>query len=180
MKIEPTTAYTLLSPRIVVLLTTINSRHGLNAVPVDFITPVNRLPPIVMVAIQLGSQTYKNIKETKEFVVNIMSKKHLNEVMKCAARYQEGVNKIKQVGLHHFSSQLVDVPRIKEAKAWLECKFIEERSFKDHAAIFAEIVVAEVSDEIVKNGEIDYQKINPILHLTKNYSLELKVRKRKN
>ncbi|MEM5829322.1 MAG: flavin reductase family protein [Candidatus Aenigmatarchaeota archaeon] len=179
MRIEPSKAYKLLSPRIVVLLTTINSRHGMNVIPIDFISQVNHSPPIIMVAIQIGSQTYKNIKENGEFVINIMSRKHFNEVMRCATRYQEGINKIQQVGLHHFSSQLVKAPRIKEAKAWLECKFVDEILFKDHAAIFAEIISAEVSDEIVVNGEIEFSKINPILYITKDYKIEFKVMKKK-
>ncbi|MEM5878944.1 MAG: flavin reductase family protein [Candidatus Aenigmatarchaeota archaeon] len=179
MRIDPSKAYRLLSPRIVVLLATANSKHGMNAIPIDFIIPVNYLPPIIMVAIQQGGQTYRNIKESGEFVVNIMSKKYLNEVMRCAKRYQEGINKIQQVGLHHFSSQFVRAPRIREAKAWLECKLVDEIVFKDHVAIFAEIVVAEVSDEIVTNGEIDYSRINPILHITKDYSIEFRATKKK-
>jgi len=112
-------------------------------------------------------------------VVNVMSKKYLNEVIKCSVRYQEGIDKVQQVGLHHFSSQLVRPPRVKEAKAWLECRGLDEKVFKDHVAIFAEIVAAEVSDEIVVNGEVDHSKINPILHITKDYILELKITKRK-
>jgi len=126
MKIEPSKAYRLLSPRIVVLLTSINSRHGMNAIPIDFIIPVNYSPPILMVAIQPGGQTYKNIKESREFVINIMSQKYFNEVMKCATRYQEGINKIQQVGLHHYSSQLVRAPRIKEAKAGLSAELLKK------------------------------------------------------
>lgn len=179
MKIDPSKAYKLLSPRIVVLLTSINSKHGINAIPIDFIIPVNYSPPIIMVAVQPGGQTYKNIKESGEFVINIMSKKHFNEVMRCAVRYQEGINKIQQVGLHHFSSQFVRAPKIKEAKAWLECKVVDEVAFKDHIAIFAEVVAAEVSDEIVVGGEIDYSRINPILHITKDYTIEFKATKKK-
>ena len=179
MRIDPSKAYRLLSPRIVVLLTSMNLKHGMNAIPIDFIIPVNYSPPILMVAIQPGGQTYKNIKESREFVINIMNKKYLNEVMKCATRYQEGINKIQQVGLHHYSSQLVRAPRIKEAKAWLECRLVEEIPFKDHTAIFAEIVAAEVSDEIVVDGEVEYSRINPILHITKDYSIEFKAIKKK-
>ncbi|MEM5766202.1 MAG: flavin reductase family protein [Candidatus Aenigmatarchaeota archaeon] len=179
MKIDLSKAYRLLSPRIVVLLTTMNSKHGMNAIPIDFITPVNYSPPIIMIAIQPGGQTYRNIKENGEFVINIMSRKHFNEVMRCATRYQEGINKIQQVGLHHFSSQFVRAPKIKEARAWLECKLVNEIVFKDHIAIFAEIVAADVSDEIVVKEEIEYSRIKPILHITKDYVIDFKVVKKK-
>lgn len=74
---------------------------------------------------------------------------------------------------------MVRPPRVKEARAWLECRLVEEKIFKDHIAIFAEVVAAEVLDEIVVEGETDYSKINPILHITKDYQLELKVIKRR-
>jgi flavin reductase (DIM6/NTAB) family NADH-FMN oxidoreductase RutF len=179
MRIELSKAYRLLSPRIVVLLTTINSKHGVNAIPVDFIIPVSYSPATLMLSLQPLGHTYRNIKNTGEFVINVMGKKHADEVMRCAARYQEGINKIQQVGLHQFSSQLVRPPRIREAKAWLECRFLDEKIFKDHVAIFGEIVVAEVSDDVIVNGEIDHSRISPILHISKDYTLELKVTKRK-
>jgi len=178
MRIEASKAYKLLSPRIVVLLTTANSKQGVNAIPVDFVVPVSYSPSILMVSLQPGGHTYRNVKSNGEFVINVMDKRHTDSVIRCVTSYQEGIDKIQQVGLHHFSSQLVRPPRVKEAKAWLECRFVDEKIFKDHIAIFAEVVAAEVSDEIVVNGEVDYSKINPILHITKDYSLELKVRKK--
>jgi len=179
MRIEPSKAYRLLSPRLVVLLTTVNSKHGINAIPVDFIIPVDYSPPILMVSLLPAGSTYKNIKSTGEFVINLMEKRYLDAVMKCAARYQEGIDKVQQVGLHHFSSQFVRPPRIKEARGWLECKFADEKAFKNHVAIFAEIIAAEVPDDLVVDGEIDHSKINPILHITKDYFLELKAIKRR-
>lgn len=179
MRVDSSKAYKILSPRIVVLLTTMNSKQGINAIPVDFIVPVSYSPPIIMVSLQPSGHTYANIKNSGEFVINLMDKKNFGEVMKCATRYQDGIDKIHQVGLHHFSSQLVRPPRIKEAKAWLECRSVDEKVFKDHVAIFAEIVAAEASDEITSSGEIDHLKINPILHITKDYDVELKITKRK-
>jgi len=179
MRIDSSKAYRLLSPRIVVLLTTTNSKHGINAIPIDFIIPVNYSPPIIMIALQPLGHTYESIKNTGEFVINVMSKKYTDSVIRCATRYQNGIDKIQQVGLHHFSSQLVRPPRVKEAKAWLECRFLDEKVFKDHVAIFAEIVVAEVSDDVVVNGEVDYSKIIPILHITKDYIIGLDVVKKK-
>lgn len=158
MRIEPSKAYRLLSPRIIVLLTTTNSKHGINVIPVDFIIPVSYSPPIIMVSLQPSGHTYRNVKDSGEFVINLMDRRNEGEVMKCAARYQDGVDKIQQVGLHHFSSQMVRPPRVKEARAWLECRLVEEKIFKDHIAIFAEVVAAEVLDEIVVEGETDYSK----------------------
>jgi len=176
MKTELNKSYRFLSPRLVVLLTTINSKQGANAVPIDFIIPVNYSPPIIMLSLMPFGHTYKNITMTREFVINILDKRYADRVVRCAARYQEGVNKLSQAGLHQFSSQLVKPPRVKEASLWLECKYLDERRFEDHVAIFGEVVVADAKNEVMKGSDIDFSKIEPFLHITKDYNIEIKIK----
>ncbi|MEM5882975.1 MAG: flavin reductase family protein, partial [Candidatus Aenigmatarchaeota archaeon] len=180
MKYPLEKAYRLISPRLVVLVTTVNSKEGVNAAPISFCSPVSFSPPIVMISLTPEIRTHKNIQETKEFVINILPKQYVDQVLRCAARYPEGVNKLEVVGLRKFSSILVKPPRVKEAFAWLECKLIEEKKVGDHFAIFGEVLVAEIKDEIVKEDEIDFSKVSPILHLFKEYfAFDFKVVKQK-
>jgi flavin reductase (DIM6/NTAB) family NADH-FMN oxidoreductase RutF len=180
MRLELNKVYRLLSPRLVFLITTVDSMGGVNAAPVDFAAPVAMSPPVVMVAVKPDTKTYQNIVHSREFVMNVLSKGFIDRVLICAKRYQNGVNKLEQVGLHWFSSNLVDAPRVKEAKAWIECRMIEERKFSDRVAIFAEPLVAEVKDDVLTEGELDISKLNPIVHLTQDRFLaEFKISKHK-
>ncbi|MCS7106172.1 MAG: flavin reductase family protein [Candidatus Aenigmarchaeota archaeon] len=180
MKYPLEKSYRLLSPRLVVLVTTVNSKQGVNAAPISFCSPVSFSPPIVMISLTPEIRTHKNIKETKEFVINILPKQYIDQVLRCAARYPEGVNKLEVVGLKKFSSVLVKPPRVKEAFAWLECRLIEEKRLGDHFAIFGEVLTAEIKDEVVKDGEIDFSKVSPVLHLFKEYfAFDFKVAKQK-
>lgn len=169
-------SHRLLSPRLLTVITTKNSKDGVNAAPVDFCSPVSFNPPIVMAALQPQIKTHKNIQETEEFVINILSREYVDQVLRCAARYPEGVNKLKIVGLKQYSSAFVKPPRIKEAKIWLECKLVEEKKVGDHFAVFGEVVAADVRDDLMKEGEIDLAGITPILHLVKdNFAVDYKV-----
>ena len=168
MRLELSKVYRLLFPRLVFLITTTNSAGGTNAAPVDFATPVAMSPPVLMVAIKPNTKTYQNIVHSREFVMNVLSRGFIDRVLKCARVYQNGVNKLEQVGLHWFSSQLIDAPRVKEAKIWIECRMIEEKKFSDRVAIFAEPLTAEVKDDILTEGEVDIAKLNPIIHLTQD------------
>jgi len=180
MRLEPNKAYRLLSPRLVYLITTMNSMGGANAAPMDFATPVATSPAVIMIATKPDTRTYQNIVHSREFVMNILSKGFIDKVLGCAKRYMEGVNKLEQVGLHSYSSQLVDPPRVKEAKAWIECRMIEEKRFSDHVVIFAEPLIAEVNDDVLTEGEVDITKLNPIVHLTEDRFLtEFKISKHK-
>lgn len=180
MKYPLEKAYRLISPRLVILVTTVNSKQGTNAAPVSFCSPISFSPPIVMISLTPEIRTHKNIQETKEFVINILSKQYVDQVLKCAARYPEGINKLEVVGLRKFSSVLVKPPRVKEAFAWLECRLIDEKRLGDHFAIFGEVLAAEIRNEIVKEEEIDFSKANPMLHLFKEYfAFDFKVVKQK-
>lgn len=172
--------YRLLSPRLLTLITTVNSKSGVNAAPVDFCSPVSSEPPIIMVSLTPETRTKKHIQESGEFVINILSKESTDQVLRCAARYPEGINKLQVVGLRQYSSELVKPPRIKEAVIWLECKFLEDKKIGDHSAIFGEVVAAEVKDEMTKENELDLSKISPILHLLKdNFAVDYKIAKHK-
>jgi flavin reductase (DIM6/NTAB) family NADH-FMN oxidoreductase RutF len=168
MRIELSKSHRLLSPRTVTLITSKNKEGGINAAPVDFVSPASFSPPVLMVSLMPTRRTYKNILESGEFVVNILSKIHADQVLKCAARFPEGTNKLKAVGLHTYSSEKIRVPRIKEAKIWLECKVLEKIKIGDHVAIFGEILTAEAAEDIITGSEIDLEKLDPILHISKN------------
>ena len=180
MKYPLDKAYRLLSPRLLTVITTKNSKDGTNTAPVDFCSPASFNPPIVMVSLNPQIRTHKNIQETGEFVINILSRDYIDQVLRCAAKYPEGVNKLQIVGLKQYSSELVKPPRIKEAKIWLECKFLEEKRVGDHFAVFGEVLCAEIRDDAVKEGELDLANLNPILHLIKdNFAVDYKIIKHK-
>lgn len=167
MRLKPEEAYKLISPRPIAVITTLNSLGAINSCVVSFISPISFKPAVLMISLAPVRHTYKNIVERKEFVVNIFGKERLDQVLRCAAKYQEGVNKVQQAGLRWYSSKLVAPPRIREAKAWIECKLTDSKRIGDHIAIFGEVLAVEVDDSIVSEGEIDLSKLNPVLHIAK-------------
>jgi flavin reductase (DIM6/NTAB) family NADH-FMN oxidoreductase RutF len=166
MKLDPKKSYRLISPRPTVVITTLNSTNVPNACVVSFISPVSKSPPILMISLTPVRHTYKNIIKNGEFVVNILGKRYIDQMLRCAAKYQEGVNKIQQAGLGWYTSKIVTPPRIREASAWLECKVTESKELGDHIAIFGEVLEAEAKDGIIKDGKVDLSKINPVLHIS--------------
>jgi len=180
VKIELSKVYRILAPRIVALITSTNTLSGINAAPVSFVSPVSFKPPILMISLRPIRHTYKNIIENKEFVINILSKGYVDRVLKCAVAYPEGINKLEVVGLHWYSSERIKVPRVKEAKVWFECRFLEEKKMGDHLVIFAEVLIAEARDDVITEGEVDLAKLNPILHIAKEkFATDFKVVKYK-
>ncbi len=172
MKLETWQINQILAPRPIVLVTTVDQNKKINAAPFSFISPVSFKPSVVMLSFDPSRHTYQNIVSTKEFVMNFLGKEHIDKVLRCAENYPRGVNELEQVRLDWYSSELVKPPRVKDAKAWLECRFIDERKAGDHIAVFGEVLVAEISDEMVTDGKADLAKLNPTLHIGKDDFVE--------
>ena len=180
MRLDPKKSYKLVSPRTVVAVTSMNSTSVPNACVVSFISPVSISPPLVMISLAPVRHTYKNIISSGEFVVNILSRRYIDQLLRCAAKYLEGVNKVQQAGLRCCSSRIVSPPRIREASAWLECKVTDSRQLGDHIAIFGEVLEAEVVDAAIKDGEIDMKIIDPVMHIGgADFATDFKVTKHK-
>jgi flavin reductase (DIM6/NTAB) family NADH-FMN oxidoreductase RutF len=180
MEIEPSQVHRLLAPRLTVLVTTVDGEKRINAAPISFVSPISFSPPIVMISLAPTRHTYQNIIETREFVINILNKEWLDRLLRCAARFPRGVNELEQSGLRWHSSKLVAPPRVREASVWIECKYLAETKMGDHLAVFGQVLLAEVSDEITTNGEVDLEKLSPALHVAGNsFAVNFKIIERR-
>tara|TARA_Y100000310_G_scaffold324064_1_gene385441 strand:- start:48 stop:578 length:531 start_codon:yes stop_codon:yes gene_type:complete len=147
----------LIYPRLTVLVTTKSSEGKNNAAPYSWIAPVSFKPPMVYLGIQRRETlTIKNMRETKEFVVNIVTKDWAKKAIYCGNKDE---NKIENSGLEFKESKIVKAPTVKDTKIALECKLHEiiETEKVDHYIVIGEIVNAEKDPEI-KDDEITLHK----------------------
>ncbi len=148
----------LISPRLTVLINTVDENGELNSSPYSWIFPLNSNPPLIGVCIGgKHKMTYINSKRAGEFVVCLVSVDFGQQAVNCEEPHIAGDKLWEKQGLHIAKSKEVGVPRIKEAKAILECKvnrFIEYDG--DHLILVGEVVHAEV--------EKGLDEIQPLLH----------------
>ena len=143
----------LIYPRITVLVTTKNKEGKANAAPYSWIAPVSFNPPMLYLGIQhRETLTIKNIRETKEFVVNIVTKEWAGKAIACEAKTED---KVEKSGIELKESKKVNAPTASEAKIVLECKLHEiiETNRADHFLVIGEIVHGEKDSEL-KDEEI--------------------------
>jgi len=164
MKIPLNQVSKLLSPRIVVLVTTVDEKGRINAAPFSFCGPVSFDPPMLWLGVRSFQHTYQNIKKTGEFVVNTVSEDFTQKAVYCEKNYPYGVNELEKEGLHWYDSKIVKPPRVKEARVHLECKFIKEVETGDHIMIIGKVVAADAED--LKNDFTpDFAKLKTIMHV---------------
>jgi len=151
-------AASLISPRLTVLVNTIDEKGKLNSSPYSWIFPLNFNPPLIGVCIGGKiKQAYINAQRTGEFVVCIVSADFGQQAINCERKHIPGDKLWQKQGLHFRKSKKVAVPRIKESKAILECKTTKYLEYGgDHLILVGEVVHAQ--------AEASLEKINPLLH----------------
>lgn len=149
----------LISPRLTVLINTLDKEGELNSSPYSWIFPLSFNPPLIGVGIGGKHKlSYINSKKTGEFVVCVVSENFGQQAVSCEKSHKAGDKLWKKHGLHLKKSKEVKVSRIKESKAVLECKVTRFLEYDgDHIILVGEVVHAEVEE-----GELD--EIKPLLH----------------
>lgn len=161
---------TVISPRPIALMTTVDADGIYNAAPYSAITPVSFKPPVMCVASGMkGDQekdTARNIKFSNDFVINIMDDTFIKPVIRASANYPADVDEIKEIGLTAVAADQVSAPRIAEAQISLECRLMKTIEFGeggDHRSVFfGEVLLFHIKDELWKKDNVDITAVRSV------------------
>ena len=137
------------------LITTVDKDGIPNAAPYGCVMPILRPLDLIAIASAFPRDTLKNIRETKEFVVNVIGRPSFEKAMKCAKNFPPEVNELEEVGLESESSKKVKPPRVKDAIGWIEARLEKEITGDNYSIIIGKVVLAEVNDRFLsKDGKL--------------------------
>jgi flavin reductase (DIM6/NTAB) family NADH-FMN oxidoreductase RutF len=158
--------YKLLAPRPIVLITTVDKRGRINAAPMSFVTPIEIDPPILALSTGYDGDTYRNISETGEFVVNLVTEKIKKQMRICGRSFPHGVNELEKAGLRWEPSKKVKPPRVIECPVNLECKLEWTYKGPEYVVVAGRVVAVNVRKGAVKAGRLNVEGVRPLLHIT--------------
>ena len=154
----------LLTSEPVIVITTVDKQGRANGAAFGSYV---RVAPLIIVAIYPGHHTYKNIKETGEFVVNLPGRDQLDTIMVFGTSFPEGVNEIEQAGLTALDSLTVRPPRIAEYKAHVECKYAWEKDVGGHSLVAGEMIAGSCDEGLLdEEGYFDVVKAG-VVHIVR-------------
>lgn len=156
---------TMLNPVPAVLITSKNVEGKINVFTVGWIGTACTNPPMITVAIRKERLSYDNIKETKEFVVNLPSKDLVKSLDFCGVRSGRVVDKIKECNFILEDSTKISVPGIKQCAVSLECKLRSITPLGSHDLFLADVVAINVESELIdENGKIHLDQADLICY----------------
>jgi len=136
----------------VAIITTCGKDGSVNAAPFSWVTVVSYDPPQVLFSTNIKRDTYKNIKGTREFVINIPSVDLLRAIWVTQKHFPYGVNELEEADLTAFSAEKVKPPRIKECKAHIECRVLWTRKVGPTCLVLGRIEAVSVAKDLERLG----------------------------
>jgi flavin reductase (DIM6/NTAB) family NADH-FMN oxidoreductase RutF len=167
-------------PRPIAWVSTL-SRDGIaNLAPISFFTAVGRKPPVISITMQPRSDgvtlkdTFVNIRDTGEFVVNMVTLEQAHAMHRSAFEFDSDIDEFSAVGLDKEPSFAVAPPRVKGAPISLECRLeriIPMGDRHDHV-VFGEVLRFNIHDRFyLDGGRIDTGALQSVGRLAAEYTL---------
>lgn len=165
MKLDLKEFYKLLV-RPTVVISTVSPNGVSNAAPFSWNSPMATSPtPLFGFSSNVGHDTWRNIKESGEFVVNLVGGDFgpLMEVMERDLPYE--VSEIEECGLTEAKANHVKPPRIREAFGWLECRMTDYVAISERNVwVIGEVLEVEVRGEAF-DEVVDVEAARPLNHI---------------
>ena len=163
-------AYLLASvaPRPICFASTVDAQGRVNLSPYSFFNVFSANPPILVfsparrVRDNTVKDTFENVQETKEVVINIVSYSMVQQMSLSSTEYPKGVNEFVKAGFTEEPSLKVKPPRVKESPVQMECK-VNDIIVLGTEGGAGHLVICEVLQMHIDEAMLDAQgKIDPI------------------
>lgn len=152
-------------PRPIAFVSTIglNGRH--NAAPFSFFNAICDDPPAVAIGVNCGTpgqtkDTAQNIRDTGEFVVNLVDEAIAEKMNLCGVDYSPAEDEFQLAGLTPEKGRRVSAPRIVESPISLECR----RIVNVEIGLGRNVVIGEVLYLHIRDDLIDMEKLHVRAH----------------
>lgn len=137
----------MLFPLPVVMVSSQREGEKPNIITVAWAGTICSDPAMLSVSIRKERHSYGIIKETGEFVVNLVTKPLVFATDYCGVKSGRDIDKFKEMKLTPQPSEIIKAPGILESPVNLECRVTEVKPLGSHDMFMAEIVNVSVDKE---------------------------------
>ena len=165
----------IVSPRPIGWISSQGSDGSVNLAPYSYFNAISEQPPMVMFSSAPGGDTSKdslrNVLETKEFVVNVVSAALGDAMNVSSGSFPYGTNEFDEAGLEMATCETVSVPRVRAAPAALECclwQAIElpaPENGRVSTMVIGTITGIHIADDVIVDGKVDVAAYQPLARL---------------
>jgi len=164
------------APRPIAWVSTASASGQLNLAPFSFFNAVCIDPPLLAFAPGLrqprqagashgeAKDTLRNIRETREFVVNLVTYELAEAMNLTSGEYDASVNEFELAKVTPQPSQVVRPPRVAESPVSFECTLYQILDFSpaptSSSLVIGKIVSIYMNDAQIKDGKLDRDSLD--------------------
>lgn len=164
-------------PRPIAWTSTLSTDGEENLAPFSFFNVATTTPPVLSISVtrfddrkpDLLKDTYVNVRDTKEFVVNVVTRDLLETMNETSARLEHGQSEFDHAAVERAESTVVSPPRVGNADVSFECTLHDIVPVGKSALILGDVVHAHVDDSVTTEGKMDVTKLDALGRLSGGY-----------
>lgn len=141
------------------VMVTVGDMENSNIITIGWTGILSTIPPRTYVSVRPERYSYKLLKQTGEFVINLTTANQAKVVDYVGIYTGAKVDKFKECRLTKMASKEVSAPTIAECPLALECRVVEVIPMGTHDVFIADIVSVSCDDGILDEaGKIRFDK----------------------
>lgn len=165
----------IIAPRPIGWISSMSAAGEVNLAPFSFFNAASTDPPMVFFGANGAHEadggekdTLRNVRETGEFVCNLVTWDLRMAMNDSSAPAPRGVDEMEAVGLAKLPSRVVRVPRVAGTPAHLECTLHQcvelpvEKSGKRNVMVIGRVVAVHIDDAFIVAGRFDTARAKPV------------------
>jgi len=163
-------------PRPIAWVSSVNAEGHINLAPFSFFTGITWSPATLGFSVVNrpdGSRkdTIRNIEETRNFVVNMVSQDLVSRMIETSSAFPYGTNEADEANIPLIQSTIVAAPRVKESRVAFECTLeriitIGKGAYAGNL-VLGSILLMHIKDEVLEAGKtVDPTKFDVIGRLS--------------
>lgn len=155
----------MLYPLPVVMVSVTDGEGNDNIVTVAWTGTVCSDPPMLSVSVRPERHSYSMLKQTGEFVVNLVTKDLVYATDYCGVKSGREVDKFREMKLTKLPASQVKAPLIGESPVNLECRVSQVIPLGTHDMFLAEIVAVHADRQYMdEKGKFHLEQANPVVY----------------
>lgn len=161
----------LVVPRPIGWIGSVSADGHRNLAPFSFFNAVSPKPPTVLFSAVVTPKlkdTPRNVVETGEFTVNIVTVETAEAMNETAGEYEHGVDEFGIAGLTALDSTDISAPRVAEATASLECVVTHTHDIgvagepPTNRVVFGRVLRYHIADRVLDGTRIHARELNAV------------------
>ncbi|HZJ06512.1 MAG TPA: flavin reductase family protein [Nocardioidaceae bacterium] len=158
----------LVVPRPIAWISTVSADGVGNLAPHSFFTVACARPPIVQFTSVGDKDTLRNVRETRECVINVAPQSLMDDVNASSARFDSSVDEAMCLNIAMEPSAKVKPPRVAASPASIECLFHSNIELGDSTVVFLDVVAFTVLESALEDGHPTMDHLQPLSRLGRN------------